>query len=782
MDRQRVRERENQCIQEQPPTCTAACPIHVDARGMIECMRKQDFSAAFAIFNRFVPFPRIISRVCDHPCEAECRRYELGGAIRINDLERACVDYSTKRSGGATFSSRKSARIAVVGGGLSGLTAAFDLITKGYQVVLFEAGSQLAGRLRELGEENLTQQWIDEDLAVFENELVEVRLNTPVGGHAQTGPSLSAVIEEFDAVYLGLGPASAACFEQELALLDDGRIAIEALTFATSNPKVFAGGSQRYGSTGFSPITSVHDGRYAVLSIERFLQKASLSANRDQQGPFKTKLFTNTKGIAPAAPIPMAQPQQGYAREEAIQEAERCLHCECLECVKVCEYLAFYKSYPKRYIRELYNNYCIVLGNHLSNPLMNSCALCGLCGAVCPEKLDMGEFCLETRQGMVEKGKMPPSVHEFALRDMAFSTSEAFTLARHQPGHETSGHVFFPGCQLSASSPGQVFQIYEHLQQSIEGGVGLILGCCGAPAKWAGREEIFGDTIGLVREQWEQLGSPPVITACSSCYRMFKDHAPAMPVESLWTVLDRVGLPPSVAPASSALVAIHDPCPTRYENHIQDAVRHLLGKLGVQVAELKDNRSLTTCCGYGGHMAFANPEVADKVVHRRIHDSEADYLTYCAMCRDNFAARGKRTLHLLDLICTSGSGDPAERRGPGYSQRHENRAKLKNRMLKDLWGESVTEKEGYEAVKLRISSEVQELMDKRLILEEDLCAVIHFAETSNTKLLNRQTGHFMAHHKPSAVTYWVEYSRDGDEFVVHNAYSHRMEVQEGTQS
>ena len=252
MDRQRVRERENQCIQEQPPTCTAACPIHVDARGMIECIRKQDFSAAFAIFNRFVPFPRIISRICDHPCEAECKRYELGGEIRINALERACVDYSTKRSGGATFSSRKSARIAVVGGGLSGLTAAFDLITKGFQVVLFEAGRKLAGRLRELGEGGLPLQWIDEDLAVFENVLVEVHLNTRVGGHAQTGPSLSAVIEEFDAVYLGLGPASAACFEQELALLDDGRIAIEALTFATSNPKVFAGGSQRYGSTAYS--------------------------------------------------------------------------------------------------------------------------------------------------------------------------------------------------------------------------------------------------------------------------------------------------------------------------------------------------------------------------------------------------------------------------------------------------------------------------------------------------------------------------------------------------
>ncbi len=777
MDPQRVRERENQCIQEQPPKCTAACPIHVDARGMIECFHKQDFTAAFAVFNRFVPLPRIISRICDHPCQPECKRHEIGGYIQINALERACVAYSTKRAAGATFSSKKNARIAVVGGGLSGLTAALDLAAKGYGVVLFEAGKRLAGRLRELGEDELPQQWIDEDLALLENVLVEVRLNTQVGGHAQTGPSLSAVVEEFNAVYLGVGPSGAAFFGQDLALRDNGCIAIEELTFATSNPKVFAGGSQRYGSAAYSPITSVHDGRYAVLSIERFLQKASLSANRDQQGPFKTRLFTSIKGIAPEATLPPAQPQDGYTREEAIVEAKRCLHCECLECVKVCEYLAHYKSYPRRYIRELYNNYCIVLGNHLANPLMNSCALCGLCGAVCPEKLDMGEDCLETRQAMVEKGKMPPSVHEFALRDMAFSTSEAFTLARHQPGRETSGHVFFPGCQLSASLPGQVFKIYEHLQQSIEGGVGLILGCCGAPAEWAGRKEIFGDTIGLVREQWEDLGSPKVITACSSCYRMFKGHAPAMPVESLWTVLDRVGLPPSTAPASPALVAIHDPCATRYENDIQDAVRHLLGKLGVQVSELKDNRRLTTCCGYGGHMAFANPEVADKVVHRRIHDSEADYLAYCAMCRDNFAARGKRTLHLLDLICTSG-GDPSERRGPGYSQRHENRAKLKNRMLKDLWGETVAEMEGYEAVKLGISPDVQELMDKRLILEEDLLAVIHFAETTNTKLLDRRTGHLLAHHKPAAVTYWVEYSRHGDGFVIHNAYSHRMEIVE----
>ena len=772
MDRQRVRDRENQCIQEQPPTCTATCPIHVDARGMIASIRKKDFSAAFAILNRFVPYPRIISRICEHPCQGECRRNEVGGTIQINALERAAVDYSTKRASGITFSSRKTQRIAIVGSGLSSLTVAFDLATKGFSVVLFEAADRLAGRLRELGEERLPQQAIDDDLAVLKDLSVEVRLNARVGEGADAAASLSALTEEFDAVYLGVGPDGATSFAHELALNEGGRIAIDSLTFATSNPKIFAGGSQRYAPAAFSAITSMYDGRYAVLSIERLFQKASLSANRDQQGAFATKLFTSLKGIAPAGATLMAVPEQGYSREEAIAEAERCIHCECLECVKVCEYLAAFKSYPKRYIRELYNNYCIVLGVHMANKLLNSCAECGLCGTVCPEKLDMGDYIRYTRQATVEIDKMPPSVHAFALRDMAFSTGEQFALARHQPGHDASRYVFYPGCQLSASSPNQVFRLYEHLQQKLEGGVGLMLGCCGAPADWSGRENLFKETIAAVQKQWQGLGSPQVITACSSCYRAFKNFAPTMPIESLWTVLDQVGLPASATPRAAKTVAIHDACATRHDNGVQDSVRHLLEKLGVQVTELEDNRSLTTCCGYGGLMSFGNPEVAEKVIDRRVQESEADYLTYCAMCRDNFAGKGKRSYHLLDLIC--GDEDDPARKGPGYSQRHENRAKLKTRLLREMWGENVVEeKEPYELI---ITPEVAQLMEKRMIMVEDMRKVIAHAESTGEKILDTTTGRFLAAFRPVSVTYWVEYSVEGTKIVAYDVYSHRMEV------
>ena len=68
-----------------------------------------------------------------------------------------------------------------------------------------------------------------------------------------------------------------------------------------------------------------------------------------------------------------------------MDEAKRCLQCECLECVKVCAYLERFGAYPKKYAREIYNNESIVMGTRQANKLINSCSLCGLCEEVCPE-------------------------------------------------------------------------------------------------------------------------------------------------------------------------------------------------------------------------------------------------------------------------------------------------------------------------------------------------------------------------------------------------------------
>ena len=67
----------------------------------------------------------------------------------------------------------------------------------------------------------------------------------------------------------------------------------------------------------------------------------------------------------------------------------------------------------------------------------------------------MGDVCMAARETMAQQGKMPPSAHEFALRDMAFSNSDKCVLNRHEPKMDSSKFVFFPGCRLQRFFPGE---------------------------------------------------------------------------------------------------------------------------------------------------------------------------------------------------------------------------------------------------------------------------------------------------------------------------------------
>ncbi len=776
MDQKELRELEAKCIQEQPAACVTACPLHVDARGLAGAFRKGDFAGSLTIYKKAVPFPEIISRICDQPCQSACKRGEAGGAIAMRALERACMNYADKPAGKISAMTAKNKRVAVVGGGLSGLTAAFDLARKGYQVTVFESGDQLGGSIRQYTPEMLPQSAIDADFAVLQNLGVTINYHTKVGGGNTANLTLDAICQDFDAVYLGIGAMAAADLELGLTLTPAGYLQTDPVTYATNREKVYAGGSQRRESAKYSPISSMADGRRAAITIDRFLQNVSLTSTRENEGPYATTLYTNIKEVEHLPEVAASDPQGGYSKEEALQEAQRCLQCQCLECVKACEYLAHYRSYPKRYVREVYNNLSIVMGIHHANAMINTCSRCGLCAEVCPNNLNMGEVCREARETMVETGKMPISLHDFPLRDMAFSNSELFTLAKHQPGFTTSKTLFFPGCQLSASSPEQVKKAYQYLRDNIAGGVGLMLGCCGAPAEWAGELALYKETLQGIENKWREMGKPPIITACSTCYHNFKANFPDAEVESLWTVMSRLGLPSDVEKVQDGVLAVHDACTTRHDPAIQESVRSIAKQLGYRLEELKYGGELTECCGYGGLMFFANREVAEKSIKRRIGQSDTDYLTYCAMCRDNFAQRGKRTVHLLDIIFKEAGIDMADRKAPGYSERRENRARLKTSLLREAWQEAAEDRS--DGLPLIISDDVWAVLEDRIILKEDLQQVVAYAENTGNKLKDSVSGHYLAYYKPATVTYWVEYTKQDSGFVIHNAYSHRMEIAE----
>ncbi len=754
MEKQRLQELENQCIQECAPPCTAACPVHVDCRGLALFMARGDFAAAVKLLRKALPFPAVIGAVCDQPCCAYCNRGRVGGAIEMAALERAAARFGETAPPRISLLPSRGKSVAIVGSGLSGLTAAFDLRKKGYSVTVFEKDGRLGGSLREHAAGRLFPEIAEKDFSVIESMGIEVRLNTAADPRDLPG---------FDAVYAAPGAAPAHAFP-----------AIDPLTYEAGTPGVFAGGSLLRGSGNYSPIFSVSDGRRAAVSIDRFLQGASLTASRTGEGSLGSCLYTKMDAVAPV-PAPCV-PAQGFTNEAAMQEGARCLQCQCLECVKVCTYLESFGGYPKKYVREIYNNLSIVMGVRQSNTLTNSCSLCGLCAEVCPNDLNMADVCSEARRTMVSQKRMPASAHDFALRDMAFANSDACAMALPAPGG-TCSRLFFPGCQLAASAPDHVEKCYRLLQEKLGSDVGLLLRCCGAPADWAGRDDLLEQAIDEFGELHRSLGSPQLILACPSCSRVFKRLLPGLDSVSLWEILDRAGIAAPEAKAAGPVVCLHDPCSARHDVAVQESARQIAARLGCRLEELPFSRRMTACCSFGGLQWFANNKLARAGIGRRMRESTRDYLTYCSMCRDLFAGQGKRCLHMLDLMFEDDAPGRAGRACPTWSQRRDNRARLKRRLCAGIKEETMPETDG--RPELIIAPDVQAVLEERFILTHDITRVIEHAEQTGRKLTRPGTDRFLAHHRVGSVTYWVEYTGTGSgPYTIHTAYSHRMEIRE----
>jgi hypothetical protein len=333
MDGDRVREWEGRCIEERPPACMAACPLHVDARAMLGLMAAGDFAAAFALYARVVPFPAILSHICDHPCQNVCVRDEIGGAVRLRALERVLVDDSYVTLNRAAQRNRRPKRVAVVGGGLAGLTAAFDLAVKGHAVTVFETEGRVLDRLHtDYDEARLPRSAVAADVGHLASLGVDIRpMSRVTGGDGPLG--LDRLIDDHDVVLLALGRGPLTHLAGTLRLDADERLEIDPLSCATSHAKVFAApvphlptGRLEYGA--YSPIGSMYHGRRAAQSVDRFLQGASLTASRTDEGATGSSLYVDVKRHAVRPAVEPADPARGYSRDEAMVEAARCLPCE----------------------------------------------------------------------------------------------------------------------------------------------------------------------------------------------------------------------------------------------------------------------------------------------------------------------------------------------------------------------------------------------------------------------------------------------------------------------
>jgi hypothetical protein len=375
---------------------------------------------------------------------------------------------------------------------------------------------------------------------------------------------------------------------------------------------------------------------------------------------------------------------------------------------------------------------------------------------------------------MVRSGKMPPSAHEFALLDMDYSLSDSFFLARHQRGRSSSAAIFFPGCQLPASEPDLVRAVYTDLSARLDGGTGLLLGCCGIMARWSGNTARFEAVKDRLTGAWKALGSAQVIAACPSCRSALEDMGIA--ARSIFDVLDEIGLPESRGKAGPlpGTMILHHACGARYDDRAKQQARKAAADAGITVLEGAPDEQ-NPCCGYGGLMPFVDAPAAENftalALEQLAGDAAAPLLTYCVNCRDRFRARGRDSRHLLEILYPPEQPAQTPWKAPTWSLRQENRAKFRRDILKELWNEKSGEAPLMELI---ISGELEKKLEAAHILHSDIASVISRAEAEQTGLIDTATGHFFANNRPGNVTFWVEYSRAAPGYHIHNAYSHRM--------
>ena len=181
--------------------CQNACPIGMDIPSYVALIRAGRLEDACKVMLRTNPFPSVCGRVCDHQCQSKCRRSTLDEPIAIKFLKRFITDNSVRPKVDTIPVTRKE-KIAIVGAGPAGMTAAKDLALRGYQVVVLEELPEAGGMLR-YGipsyrlPRNILKGEIDNIAALG----VEVRCNTRVGRDI----SFEKVSEEFDYVYLAPG-------------------------------------------------------------------------------------------------------------------------------------------------------------------------------------------------------------------------------------------------------------------------------------------------------------------------------------------------------------------------------------------------------------------------------------------------------------------------------------------------------------------------------------------------------------------------------------------------
>lgn len=189
------------CNSNQPVACVKSCPAGVDIPGYIALVQQGRYADAVRLIRRDNPMPTTCAYICEHPCENRCKRTIIDAPVNIRGLKKMAVD----NSGIVPVPECEAPtgkKVAIIGGGPGGLSAAYYLALMGHKVTIFEQRKQLGGMLRYgIPNYRFPRKKLDEEIDSILSTGIEVKKNISVGKDI----SFDDITNEYDATYISIG-------------------------------------------------------------------------------------------------------------------------------------------------------------------------------------------------------------------------------------------------------------------------------------------------------------------------------------------------------------------------------------------------------------------------------------------------------------------------------------------------------------------------------------------------------------------------------------------------
>jgi heterodisulfide reductase subunit A-like polyferredoxin len=183
--------------------CRLACPAGLNVQGYVQMVRQGKYKEALQIIMEELPLPGVLGRICPHPCEDSCRRCDVDTAVAIRDLKRLAADKFDPRDIEIPCLPEREEKVAIIGSGPAGLSAAYHLARKGIRSTIYEALPEAGGMLRVgIPAHRLPREILDQEIEIITKLGVEIKTHTPLG------PDLSVddlVEQGFKSIYLAIG-------------------------------------------------------------------------------------------------------------------------------------------------------------------------------------------------------------------------------------------------------------------------------------------------------------------------------------------------------------------------------------------------------------------------------------------------------------------------------------------------------------------------------------------------------------------------------------------------